>query len=484
MLSLAFRSATDLSGLIRRKELGSEELLDLYLARIERLNPRINALVALDIARAQKRAREADEALHRGEIWGPLHGVPMTLKDSFDVVGMPSTWGVPELKDNFPARHAPAVEKFLEAGAIVFGKTNISAYHIGGVTSNEVYGTTSNPFDLSRSPGGSAGGAGAAVAAGLTTMDIGLDFSGGVRSIAHYCGIYAHKPTYGITNLLGTVLPGLGANPDLAVIGPLARSTQDLKLALSLIVGPEPADAVAWTLALPPPRREGVEGLRVAVMQDHPQLPVDGAVKDRVQAVADFLAQRGADVDKTARPAVDLKAAFRVFMGLLTMPLTSRRHDEQFWTRLSHITQYFFSGSELGAAGDEARLFSHANWMALDNARTMVCGAWAEFFKDYDVLLCPAAPTGALPHDADRLWHERRLEVSGKAAPVAESTAWGALATLGNLPATVIPAGRTPGGLPVGVQIVGPLYGDNTCLMLADYLERHFYAFTAPAGWD
>ncbi len=484
MPSLAFRSASDLAGLIRRKELSSEELLELYLSRIERLNRRINAIVALDGEAAQERAREADQALRRGEAWGALHGVPMTLKNSFDVVGMPSTWGVPELKDNFPAKYAPAVDKFLEAGAIVFGKTNISAYHIGGVTKNDVYGTTSNPWDISRSPGGSAGGAGAAVAAGLTTFDIGLDFSGGIRSIAHYCGIFAHKPTYGITNLLGTVLPGLGPKPDLAVIGPLARSTDDLRLALSLIIGPDPSNAVAWTLNLPPPRRKDVAGLRVAVMHGHTQFPVEGAVKDGIQATADFLAKAGAEVDETARPAVDMQAAFRVFMGLLTMPLSARRQDEQFWTRLSHLTQYFFSDGGTADAADEARLFSYAHWMMLDNARNMVCGAWAEFFKDYDVLLCPAAATVALPHEEGKKWHERRFIVEGKSASVAESTAWGALATLGNLPATVVPAGLSPSGLPVGVQIIGPLYGDQTCLMLAQYLERNFHGFTAPPGWE
>ena len=342
MSSLAYRSATELAALIRRKQVGSQELLDLCLARIERLNPRLNAVISLDISSARKRAREADQALSRGEVWGPLHGVPMTIKDSFDVAGMPSTWGVPELKDNYPARHALAVEKFLDAGAVVFGKTNVAAYLIGWITQNDVYGATSNPWDVSRAPGGSSGGSAAALAAGLTALDIGVDFGGGVRNVAHYCGIWGHKPTYGITNLIGNVMPGIGAKPDLAVIGPMARSVDDLKLALSLIIGPEPGDKIAWTLSLPPPRREGVEGLKIAVMHEHPEFPVDNAVKDRIQAVADFLGSRKAEIDETARPAIDMKAAFRVFIGLLVMPLVIRRQDEQFWNRLTHLTQYFF----------------------------------------------------------------------------------------------------------------------------------------------
>ena len=481
MSSLAYRSATDLAARIKRLQIGSQELLDLCLARIERLNPRLNAVISLDISSARKRAREADQALSRGELWGPLHGVPMTIKDSFDVAGMPSTWGVPELKDNYPARHALAVERFLDAGAVVFGKTNVAAYLIGWITKNDVYGATSNPWDVSRSPGGSSGGSAAALAAGLTALDIGVDFGGGVRNVAHYCGIWGHKPTYGITNLIGNVMPGIGAKPDLAVIGPMARSVDDLKLALSLIIGPEPGDKIAWTLSLPPPRREGVEGLKIAVMHEHPEFPVDNAVKDRIQAVADFLASRKAEIDETARPAIDMKAAFRVFIGLLVMPLVIRQQDEQFWLRLSHLTQYFF-----GEDGEqnETHLLSHVHWLTLDNARDMVRRAWDEFFKDYDILICPAAPGTAVPHDVEKQWHERRLDVNGKPLSVVEATVWGSLATLGNLPATVAPAGFSPAGLPVGVQIIGPEYGDHACLAVAQYLERHFQGFVAPKGWD
>jgi amidase len=484
MSSLAYRSATELAALIKRKQIGSEELLSLWLGRIERLNPRLNAVISLDIPAAKKRAREADQALSRGELWGPLHGVPMTIKDSFDVAGMPSTWGVPELRDNYPARHALAVEKFLDAGAIVFGKTNVAAYLIGWITKNEIYGVTSNPWDVSRSPGGSSGGSAAALAAGFTALDIGVDFGGGVRNVAHYCGIWGHKPTYGITNLIGNVMPGIGARPDLAVVGPMARSVDDLKLALPLVIGPEPGDKIAWTLSLPPPRREGVEGLKIAVMHEHPEFPVDNAVKDRIQAVADFLGSRKAEIDETARPAIDMKAAFRVFIGLLVMPLVIRRQDEQFWNRLTHLTQYFFCGDGEPSAEHEAYLLSHVHWLTLDNARDMVRRAWDEFFKDYDVLICPAAPGTAVPHDIEKQWHERRLDVNGKPLSVVEATVWGGMATLGNLPATVAPAGFSPTGLPVGVQIIGPEYGDHTCLAVAQYLERHFQGFVAPKGWD
>jgi amidase len=484
MRSLALCSATELAAVIKRKETGSEELLDLYLSRIERLNSRLTAVISLDVPAARKRARQADEALRRGDIWGPLHGVPMTFTDSFDVTGMPSTWGVAELRDNYPAKHAPEVEKFLEAGAVVFGKTNVAAYLIGWATKNDLYGVTSNPWDLSRSPGGASGGAAAALAAGLTSLEIGLDFGGGVRNVAHFCGLWGHKPSYGITNLLGSVMPGVGAKPDLAVIGPMARSAVDLKTALALISGPDPVDAEAWTLSLPPPRRGGVKGLKVAIMPEHPEFPVETAVQDRIQAVADFLARQGAEVDDTARPLFDMKAAFRVFVGLLIAPLVTRGADKQFWMRMSHLTRYCSEDGGVASEAGENFQLSYAQWLHLNNARNMVVNAWAEFFKDYDVFLCPAAPVTALPHDPEKSWHERRLQVNGKPVSVVEATIWGALATLGNLPATVAPAGVSAAGLPVGIQIIGPLYGDLTCLALAEYLERHFQGFAAPPGWD
>ncbi len=480
MPDAAFYSATALATLIRTREIGCEELLTLYLSRIEKHNPRLNAIVATDIPAARKRAGEADAALNRNELWGPLHGVPITIKDSFDVVGMPSTWGVPELKENYPARHALVVERFMDAGAIALGKTNVAAYLIGWVTKNDLYGQTNNPWDVRRAPGGPSGGAGAALAAGLTALDLGVDF-GGFRNVAHFCGIWCHKPTYGITNLIGNVMPGIGARPDLAVIGPMARSAEDLKLALSLMIGPAPTDATAWTLNLPPPRRDTAKGLKVAVMLDHPGFPVEPEVKERILAVGEFLRRNGAEVDEAARPALDMHAAFRVFIGLLVAPLATRRKDEQFWTKLSHLTAYCFGEDQIRK---DPVGYSHAEWLVMDNARHMVRRAWEEFFNDFDLFLCPAAAYAAPLHDDERCWHQMQLQVAGRPLSVVDATFWGAMATLAHLPATIAPAGLTPAGLPVGMQIIGPEYGDNTCLAIAQFLERHFQSFASPPGWD
>jgi amidase len=484
MSALPFRSATDLAALIKRKQVGSEELLDLYLDRFEKYNPRVNAIIATDIPAARRRAKAADAALAKGEDWGPLHGVPMTIKDSFDVVGMPSTWGVLELKDHRPARNALAVERFLDAGAIFFGKTNVPAFLIGWATNSEVHGTTNNPWDQSRSPGGSSGGSAAAVAAGLTALELGVDFGGGVRNVAHYCGVYGHKPTYGITNWVGHVLPGFGTKPDLSVNGPIARSAADLKLALSLMVGADPGDAIAWKLTLPPPRVNSWKDLRVAVMLEDTNFEVDTEVQDRIQAVADFLAKKGAKVNDWARPVIDSVLAFRVFGGLLMAGLAIRKDDQKFWSRLAHLRSRFMS-ADGGKGGDTTeRVFTHAEWLQLDNARQLLRQAWADFFKEYDVLLCPAAPTVAVPHDPHHAWHERRIMIKGKSTSPADPTFWGGFFTVAYLPATVAPAGLSKSGLPVGVQIVGPAYGDNTCIAVAERLEREFQGFMPPKGWE
>ena len=482
MNSVPFRSAIDLSALIKQKKIGSEELLNLYLKRIDKYNPRINAVIATDIPNARRRAKAADTAIAKGDYWGPLHGLPITIKDSFDLAGMPATWGIPELRDHRPVTNALAVQRYLDAGAVAFGKTNVAAYLIGWATQNEIYGTTSNPWDIARSPGGSSGGAAAALAGGLTALDIGVDFGGGVRNVAHYCGIYGHKSTYGITNWIGHVMPGINNKPDLCVAGPLARSADDLKLALSLIAGPTPEEAVAWKLNLPPPRTTDLSKLRVAVMLEDPNFPVDAEVQERIQAVAEFLAKKNAKVSDRTRPAIDSAAAFRIFGGLLMAGLMGRQLDEKFWSRLSHLRARFMTADD-GGGNSVEKIFTYADWSELDTARNRLRQAWKAFFQDWDVLLCPAAPTVAVPHDPKHEWHERKLLVKGRRTSPVDPTFWGAFFTVAYLPSTVAPAGLSKSGLPVGVQIVGPEYGDFTCIEVARQLEQGFQGFVAPKGW-
>ncbi len=264
MSDLPFQSASRLTAAIRDKRLGSAELLELYLGRVERYNPALNALVATDFEAARARAAEADAALARGELWGALHGLPITVKESFNIAGLPTTWGIPARADNRPAANALAVDRLIGAGAVPFGKTNVPFQLADWQSYNDVYGTTNNPWDRTCGPGGSSGGAAAAVAAGLTGLEVGSDIGGSIRNPAHSCGIYGHKPTWGILPPRGHAMPGILAPSDISVIGPLARAPQDLALALDALAGPDLLDAAGWRLELPAPTKTTLKDFRVA----------------------------------------------------------------------------------------------------------------------------------------------------------------------------------------------------------------------------
>ena len=303
MLATPFRSAKELAAEIRRKKIGCLELLDLYLSRVEKHNPALNAIIALDVEGARRRARAADRALARKQVWGPLHGVPMTIKESYDVVGMPTTWGVPELKDNFPPRNALGVDRLLGAGVVLFGKTNVPIYLADYQSYNAIYGTTNNPWDLSRSPGGSSGGSAAALAAGLTGIEAGSDIGASIRNPAHYCGVWGHKPTWGVVCPKGHALNGNVAYPDINVVGPLARGAEDLEIAMDIMAGPDAIDGRGWTLSLPRPKKKSLRDFKVAVLLTDPNSEVDASVQQQIQRLADFLAKNKAKVSMTARPA-------------------------------------------------------------------------------------------------------------------------------------------------------------------------------------
>src|SRR5687767_10340554 len=256
MLDVPFRSARQLAADIRKKKIGCVELLDLYLARVAKHDGSLNAVVVRDFDRARKRARAADRALSRHETWGPLHGVPMTVKESYDVVGLPTTWGVPAYKDNIATKNAVVVDRLLGAGAVIFGKTNVPLYLADWQTFNAIYGTTNNPWDVTRAPGGSSGGGAAALAAGLTALEAGSDIGSSIRNPAHFCGVYGHKPTWGIVPRTGQALPWQTAPVDIDVVGPLARTPGDLELALSLMAGPDAIEAVGWQLRLRAPKQK------------------------------------------------------------------------------------------------------------------------------------------------------------------------------------------------------------------------------------
>lgn len=483
MLDMPFRSARELAAEIKRKSISASELLELFLKRVEVFNPKLNAIVAM-LPEARERAKAADEALARGEDWGPLHGVPMTVKESFDVVGLPTTWGVPELRENYPTRNALAVDRFLNAGAVLFGKTNVPLYLADWQSFNAVYGTTNNPWDLSRAPGGSSGGSAAALAAGLTGLEAGSDIGASIRNPAHYCGVYGHKPTWGICPPRGQALPGIVAQTDISVIGPMARSADDLELGLSIMAGPDEIDGAGWRLELPASRRSRLGEFKVAVMLDDPCSEVDLTVQDRIAAVADFLGKQGAAVSHTARPAVDTREAHAVYIALLRAATSARQTDEMLAKNKEIAAQLDPADESYYARMVRANVMPHRDWLAFNNRRHQMRLAWTEFFREWDVLICPAAATAAFPHDQKGERHERTITVNGKQVPTTDQLFWAGYSGVVYLPSTVAPAGFTPEGLPVGVQIIGPQYGDLTCIALARMLEREYQGFTPPPGFS
>src|SRR5215470_1137485 len=473
MTEVAFRSAAALAAAIHRRELGSRELLEHYLARVDRHNAALNAIIVTDLERARRRADEADAALARGENWGSLHGLPMTVKESFDVIGMPTTWGLPELEGNLPPANALAVDRLLGAGAVIFGKTNVPVMLADSQSYNPVYGTTNNPWNRSLTPGGSSGGAAAALAAGLTGLEIGSDIGGSIRNPAHYCGVYGHKPSYGIAPPRGQALPGNVAASDISVIGPLARSAEDLAVALDIIAGPDPIEAAGWRLTLAQPRGNALADYRVAIMLDDPNCEVDREIQDTLQNLADFLAREGVRISARARPDIDLAHSHAVYIRLLRAATSRRLNQQEFEQHIGIARRLDPADHSYFARMLRANTLSHRDWLAGNEERHRLRLKWAEFFRDCDLLLCPVTAGAAYPHDHDHdgeRW-KRMIQINGHPAPTINDLFWAGLFGLVYLPATVAPAGLTAKGLPVGVQIVGPQYGDKSCIVFAGLLE-------------
>lgn len=484
MTETAFRSALDLAAAIRGRRLSSREALEMYVARIERLDPKLNAVVVRDFDRARARADAADAALARGEDWGPLHGLPMTVKESFDIAGLPTHWGFPELRDSIAQKDALAVQRLKGAGAVIFGKTNVPRALADWQSYNAVHGTTNNPWDLARSPGGSSGGAAAALAAGLTGLELGSDIGASIRNPAHYCGVFGHKPSWAICPSLGHALGGNVTEVDIAVIGPLARSAADLATVLGLIAGPDPIEAAGWHLMLPPPRHATLQGYRVGVMLDDRNAEVDRGVQDAIAALADWLGRQGATVSLTARPAIDTDEAMRTYVHLLRSATSGGIPDAVFAEEQRLVQALRPEEDSYRARMLRANTGTHRDWLAANEVRHRMRHAWADFFRDWDLLLCPAAASPAIPHDQQGERWERVLTVNGRQVPVTDQLFWAGFSGMALLPSTVAPIAQSAEGLPIGVQIVGPQYGDLGCIDFARLIEQGYRGFVAPPGWE
>jgi amidase len=479
----AFASATELSGEIRDRRIGCVELLDFYMARAERHNPALNAIVVWQVEQARERARAADAALARGERWGPLHGIPMTVKESFNVAGLPTTFGDPLWKDNIATGNAFLVDRLLQAGAIVFGKTNVPYLLADAQSYNDIYGTTNNPWDPARSPGGSSGGEAAALAAGLSALGAGSDLAGSLRNPAHYCGVYAHKPSWGLISTRGHALPGIMTPTDISVVGPMARHAEDLDLALRALAGPDLLQRAAWRVDLPPPRRRRLAEFRIAVWASSPLCRIDTSVSQPFARAIDAIVRAGATVDNAARPTIGDEEHHRLFMLLLRAARASRMRDEEF-VRQQEIAATLTDDdmSDRAAVARGATLL-HRAWGSANEARTKLRYTWHEFFERFDVLLTPVAATAAFPHNHNPNRDERTVSVNGSSLPYAEQLFFAGLASLSYLPATAAPIGLTAAGLPVGLQIIGPEGEDSTTIEFARLLAAEIGGFAPPPGY-
>ncbi|MET0295254.1 MAG: amidase family protein [Phenylobacterium sp.] len=470
------RDATDQLQALVTKRISAVELLKAALARHADTHKMLNAVVAADPERALERARAIDDARLKGEMLGPLAGLPMTIKDTFDVAGMAASSGLPELRRRM-TEDAAAVSHARHAGAVIWGKTNVPVMAADWQSSNALYGATSNPWDLERTPGGSSGGAAAALAAGVTALEIGSDIGGSLRVPASFCGVYAHKPTWGMVPQRGHVPPAPGSyvERDLNVIGPMARSARDLRLLLSIL-----AEGQVAATAPPPPLSQ----LRIGLWLDEPALALDPEVRAVIEGFAAAAARAGAQVQELHAP-VDVAALLDAYTLLLGATLAedlpaSALAGMELMRGPAKIARASGAGPFSQAASTLAYTARHLDWMAADAVRARLRHEIGGTFRKVDVILAPASPVAPFKHDT-RPFGQRKLKFSdGREHPYMAMLGWIALATALHLPATAVPAGRTPGGLPVGVQLIGPHGGDAKTLGVAQALEERVGGFEAP----
>lgn len=481
-----YSSIADLEEALHGRKISAVELTDHVIARIQVVDQRINAVVVPDFERARAAAKAADAALARGER-RPLLGIPMTIKESFNVAGLPTTWGITTFKNWTPQQDAVVVARAKAAGAVVLGKTNVPIVLSDWQSYNDIYGTTNNPWDLQRTPGGSSGGSAAALAAGFGPLSLGSDIGGSLRAPAHYCGVYAHKPTFGLVPTRGHTPPGLQAWPheiDLVVVGPMARSGADLARALDVIAGPDEARAgLAYRLTLPAARHDDLKSFRVLVIDTHPLLPTATTVQAALDRLAQRLAKAGVAVGRESPLLPELSDSARLYMRLLMSVLAAYWPLERYRHVQSVAEALRQDDNSLEAERLRGAVLSHRDWIAADAARARLGRQWSELFSQWDVVLCPAMPTPAFPHDHSSPNWARHIEIDGKPYSYLDQAVWPELASTPGLPATVAPIDHADNGLPIGVQIVGPYLEDRTTIAFAQLIEREFGGFVAPAGY-
>ena len=460
MDEIIYSSATELARAIVEKEVSSEEVVNAHLARIEEANPKLNAVVRLTADAARARAREADAALARGDTWGPLHGVPVTIKDAFETAGVVSVGGTRGRAGYVPQEDAAGVARYKSAGAVVLGKTNVPEVSFAFESDNLVYGQTKNPYDLTRTPGGSSGGEAAAIASGMSPLGLGSDAGGSIRVPAHFCGIAGIKPTSGRTPRTGHFPPMGGLLDSIWQIGPLARRVEDLALALPLLCGTDWRDPTVAPVPLGDPSETDVKSLRVAFHTDNGIVAPTPDIADVVRDAAHSLADAGAEVSE-ARPPVP-ENAYEMLLGLygadggaglrMLLMLSGTDETHALMTRLLEV----LGTSSMTTAELTGLVFRLDAWR----------GEMLSFVRDYDLILCPPCARTAMPHGTT---FDEDNQLVFSYTMIYNMTGW---------PGAVVRAGTSPEGLPIGVQLVARPWREDVALAAAAAVER------ATGGWQ
>ncbi|MEG3936939.1 amidase [Microcoleus sp. S36b_A3] len=492
MSSLTFASAHQLARMIRDRQVSAVEVLDAYLTQIAKHNSQLNAICTLDEDNARTRARLADEALARGENWGALHGVPITIKDIFETAGLRTTAGYIPLKDYVPQQDATAVARLRAAGAVIMGKTNMAELAADYQSINSLFPRVNNPWHLDYTPGGSSGGSAAAVAAGLSPLDLGNDFGGSVRQPAHFCGIYGLKPTDRRISTAGQIpeVPGMPLSiRQMMTVGCFARSLEDIRLCFSLIAGADLRRPDVPPIPLDRPSGKPLQHLKIAWTAEWAEVPVASEIRAAMESIVQTLSDAGVQTERWLPKDFDLSQILNLY-GRISMYLTIYAQPQDRYNLRRSLELIFRTATqgdkELRKLGDFSRLLpeilnpSLKRYFEVLTQRDRFTAHIDEALEPWDVWLCPVAATAAFTHRP--AWNA--VDIDGRSYPY--SVANGSYTMPFNLsghPAVVIPIGQTQNGLPIGMQIVGKRWREMELLAIAEAIDKMVGSLQHPPGY-
>ncbi len=471
-MDLRTATTVELLRALERGTVSSSEILEAQIENYERFNPELNAVIAHDFEQARAEASAADDLYASGDERGPLHGLPMTIKDCYETVGLPTVAGAPEMVGHEPGRDATVVRLLRRAGAIIWGKTNVPYMAGDHQTYNDVHGLTKNPWNTERTAGGSSGGAAVAIATGMTTAEVGSDIGGSIRQPASHNGVYGLKTTFGLVSGRGHIPgpPGSVATMDLGVFGPMGRSCGDLRALLEVLTDSSTAANGVPGLVLPHQDEPvDIEELRIGVWTNDSLAPVDASVVGVIEAAMVGLQNAGAKVDPDARPPFVAEQLWDIYQDLLTSAMSSGYDDEMYAKLVERAAQ---GGSDPRVQMARRATLSHREWLEADECRSQAQVAWSELFEHHvDVLIAPVSPVAAYAHDTEQSYDQRTLTVNGVEQPYRNQLFWAGLATMPGLPALTVPLGFSPDGMPIGIQIIGPQWSDHRLIAIGEEIS-------------